>query len=60
MALAAVSFCAATVPDALVTVDKLAAFNALILAFAAAVASSAVPVVYVPVTPVAGLVHVNV
>ena len=54
---AVASFCAATVCEASVTVDKLAAFKAPILAFAAAVASSPVPVVKVPVTPVAGLVH---
>ena len=45
--LAAVSFCAATVCDAFVTVDKFVLFNALILASAAAAASVAVPVLYV-------------
>ena len=44
--LAAVSFCAATVFDAFVVVDKLAAFRAPILASAAAAASVAVPVLY--------------
>ena len=58
--LAAVSFCAATVCDASVTVDKLVLFSAAILASAAAAASAAVPVVNEPVTPVAGLVQENV